>query len=196
MSGGDGASLELWGEGGTWGAGKEQMGLQAPAEASGKVWALGQARWMGGRCSEVHPELWEFSPLRSTGRLVCIIAVVSRSLGDAGAALRSVAWRFVLEELLLPGKMSAGLLARTAGEGFPGDFTTMRLAPHISQPSKHEAAFRTCSGCQSVFPPGAKATSSWLHLTAALMPLIIIDCNCAKIHLSQETGAIWTVILT
>lgn len=117
---GDGASPELRGEGGTWGAGREQLGLQAPAGASGKVWALGQARWMGGRCSKVHPELWEFSPLRSTGRLVRITAVVSRSIGDAGAALRSVAWRFVLEQLLLPGKMSAGLLARTAGGAFPG----------------------------------------------------------------------------
>ena len=79
------------GEGGTRGAGKEQSGLQAPAEASDTVWALGQACGMGGRCSKAHPELWEFSALRSTGRFVHVIAAVSCSLGDAGVALGSMA---------------------------------------------------------------------------------------------------------
>lgn len=122
MSGGDRASPVLWGlraEGGTWGAGKEQSGLQAPAEASDKVWALGQARWIGGRCSKAHPELWEFNSLRSTGRFVHFIAVVSCSLRDAGVALHSVARGFVLEELLSPGKMPAGLLACAAVGALP-----------------------------------------------------------------------------
>ena len=147
---------------------------------------------LGGRHSNAHPELWELSPLRSSGMVrPCYCCGFLQPWGCwCSSSLPDLALRF-----------GAAPFTRGGDSRAPGTWCWGGLCHHTPRsphlpPSKAEAASGAHTTCRSVFPPREKATSSWLCSTAALMPLIIIDCNCAKIHPSQETGAIWTVILT
>lgn len=149
------------------------MRLQASVETPGKVWALGQVCWIVGDG-------------QSSG---------NSALGEAGVGLAaSLLWFHAAREMLLwlfALRLDAWVWSSSLCQGrcqlgswhtllAEGGFPTACLTPCISQPSKPEAAFRTFSGCQSLFLPKAKATSSWFHLTAALMSLITADWNCAK----------------